>query len=104
MSVEIDIKKDTIIGGRTGRATIGTSAVQIADKAECISGIEIRADTNNTGVIYVGYKNTVTADADDQTDGFPLYATDSKHFPVESPDKLWLIASAVSQKVWWDAK
>lgn len=104
MSTEVDVIKDTIEGGRTGSATVGTSAQQLTDKAECKSGVEIRADTGNTGVIYVGYRNTVTADSDPQTDGFPLYAKDSKHFPVSSPDKLWVIASAVSQKYFWDAK
>jgi len=100
----VNLIKDTIPGGRSGSTAIGTTAVQVADSGECFSGIEIRADSGNTDVIYVGYNSSVTAGTAGQSDGFPLQAGDSKSWPVESPNKLWLISGDVSQKVFWDAK
>lgn len=105
----VNILRDSIPSelsrGRTGRKTVGTTAVQITTStAELFSGIHIRAAGSNTGTIYVGFSNAVTADSADATDGFPLNANDGLYLPVSLGSEVWIIASAASQKFFWLAK
>ena len=78
----------------TGRkSSIGTSAVQLTTATTHNSrGVQIVANSTNTAVVYVGI-STVTADAADGTDGFPLAAGESIVIPVIDPSTVYLIAS-----------
>lgn len=91
-------------GFRTGRKTIGISAAQLVDEDIITEkGVLITAATGNSGVIYVGDRSTVTADGDDDTDGFPLVAGASITVPVTNAKHIYVIGSAASQKLWWTA-
>jgi hypothetical protein len=81
----------------TGRkSSIGTSAVQLTTATTHNSrGVQIVANSTNTAVVYVG-TSTVTADAADGTDGFPLAAGESIVIPVIDPSTVYLIASTGS--------
>lgn len=62
-------------------------------------GVSIKADTDNTGVVYVGGAG-VTAGTADATDGYPLYAGESHVWYVQYANLLRVIASAASQKIY----
>lgn len=91
------------------KSSISTSAVQLsASTAPLEYGIEVKAAAGNSGTVYVGSSNAVTADAADATDGFPLAAGDQVFIPRAFADgkplslsSVWLIGSAASQKVFF---
>ena len=66
-------------------------------------GVTVRADPANTGVVYVGLDNAITAGTTDATDGFPLQAGESITLPVANSNQLWVIGSAVNQIVYYVA-
>ncbi len=85
------------------KSSVGTSAVQLtAAIAHLGKGVQIKADAANSGTVYVG-GSTVTADAADATDGFPLSAGEGLLVPVDDPSKVYLIGSAAGQKVFFFA-
>jgi hypothetical protein len=88
----------------TGRKTVGTSAVQIYDANSyevADHGIQVYAADDNADRVYVGSNNSVTADSNDDTDGFPLDAGNSILVPIRRPLDLWAISGTAGQKVWW---
>lgn len=64
-------------------------------------GVMIKADRTNTGVVYVGKANTVTAGTTDATDGWPLDPGEAATFDVNNPNLLYVIGSANNQVVYW---
>ena len=59
------------------KSSIGTSAVQLTTTTvKSNQGVQVLADSDNDGTIYVG-SSTVTADGADATTGFPLAAGQS---------------------------
>ena len=83
----------------TGQDVIGTSAVQLASAdPELFTGVILKADVANAGIIYVGFSDGVLT-----TTGYPLNAGDELPIPVRRIKKIWLIASAVSQDIAWFA-
>jgi len=86
------------------KSSIGTSAVQMkSSSVPCNNGVMIKASSTNTGIVYVGSSNAVTANTSDTTDGLPLSANDGIVITVDNANDIWLIASAASQKVFWIA-
>ncbi len=85
-----------------GHTAVGTSAVQLTtDGHKFLRGIIIKADTNNTGVIFVGTTSGVTANTNSETGGFPLSAGDAFEVPAEDPSNIHLISDTASQDVAW---
>jgi hypothetical protein len=64
-------------------------------------GVQLRAGSGNTGVVYVGSSSGVTADVADATDGFPLSPGDGVLIKVDDANKVFLIASAAGQKIFF---
>ncbi len=98
------ILEDRAVQFWTGRkSNIGTSQVQLTTTTRDLSrGVRIKAAAGNSGTVYVG--NTgVTAGAADATDGFPLAVGDELPVKIDDPTKVYLIASAAGQKVFWFA-
>ena len=81
----------------TGRkSSIGTTAVQLTTAVTHANrGVQIVADASNSSTIYVGLA-TVTTDAADSTDGFPLSAGESVVIPVINPSTVYVIAASGS--------
>lgn len=79
----------------TNQVTVGTTAVQV-DVAGFtdIQGVTLKAISTNTGIVYFGQAGSVTV-----SNGYELTAGQSILVPVNNADQLWVIASAVSQKV-----
>lgn len=89
---------------RTGRkSSISTTSAQLTTITESGQrGIQITADSTNAGIVYVGEASTVTADAADGTDGYPIAAGDTIVIPTLRADELYVIASTgTTNKVWW---
>ncbi len=84
-------------------ARLALRAVQLVSAASHLTkGVQIKAPETNSGVVYVGASG-VTADSADATDGFPLSPGEGLFVPVDDPSKLYVIASAAGQKVFWFA-
>ena len=80
----------------TGRkSSIGTSAVQLTTSTHVSRGIQVIADSTNSVIVYVGL-STVTANAADATDGFPLAAGESIVIPVIDPSLVYVRAPSGS--------
>ena len=88
----------------TGRkSSIGTTALQLTTTSHASRGVQVIADSTNAVKIYVGL-STVTTDAADGTDGFPLAAGDSIVIPVSDPSLVYVRApSGTSSKVFFIA-
>lgn len=83
------------------KSSIGTSAVQLtATSIDCLRGVVIKAANANTGTLYVG-NSDVTADSADATDGFELGSGESAFVEIDDVSKVYVIASAASQKAFW---
>ena len=78
----------------SGQKTVGTSAVSLGASALLTTGVYVRAMSANTGVVYVGKDNTVTAST-----GYYLAAGDSVFVSINDLTKVFLIASAAAQGV-----
>lgn len=63
-------------------------------------GVQLKAANSNTAVIFVG-NSDVTAGTQESTDGFPLEPGEALFLPVDSPHKVYLIASAANQGLYW---
>ncbi len=94
----VDIAKDVIRSpGQTGRLTVGTSVVRITTvPVELFTGVNIRASGNNTGIIYIGFLDSLTT-----SNGFPLNANDGISVPVPTLNLIYLISDTVSQNIFW---
>jgi hypothetical protein len=98
------IGDETVDSFQHGRKSgVGTTAVALTTTSvTATKGVQLRAADANTGVVYVG-KSTVTTDSADATDGYPLAAGESLFVPVDDASKIYLRATAASQKVFWFA-
>ncbi len=73
----------------------------------CQNGVYIKAAPGNSGVVYVGFANTVTAGTAADTDGYPLSAGQER---LVSPGEvlnqdcynIWVIGSAANQAVFFE--
>jgi hypothetical protein len=76
------------------------------------TGVQLKADIGNSGTIFVGYANTVTAGTNGATDGMQLSAGNSYFVPAIKiqdagggpPDaqNIWIIGSTTGPKVYFD--
>lgn len=86
-------------GSKSG---IGTSAVQLTTTSSSArQGVLVKAGADNAGRIYPGTSSSVTANSNDDTDGFELSAGDSVVVEVDDPSKIFIIGSAADQKAFW---
>ena len=87
----------------TGRkSSIGTTAAQLTTThVHAKRGVQIVADSGNSVAVYIGI-STVTTDAADATDGFPLAAGESVVVPVIDQTTIYVrAASGSSSKVFF---
>lgn len=93
-------------GAKSG---IGTEVTQITENIEEIDvpidldihGVEIIADDDNTGSVYVGINSDITAGTDDNTDGIRLKAGNSIYISTDNLNKVYLIGSGSNQKIYY---
>lgn len=85
-------------GSKSG---ITTAAVPIvATKTICKRGVQVKADSANAGIVYIG-NSDVTNGSADATDGFPLSAGQGLFVPAQDAATVYVVASAATQKVYW---
>jgi|GEM_PF-1767258 len=96
------IGDETVNSFRHGRKSgIGAAVAPLTAAAVLATkGVQLRAADANSGVVYVG-QSTLTADTADATDGYPLAAGETLFVPVNDASKIFLRATAESQKVFW---
>lgn len=86
------------------KSSIGATAVALSSAAiTAFKGVLIKAAPNNSGIVYVGNSDAVTADGADGTTGFPLAAGESLFVEKEAAGSVYLIGSATGQKVFFIA-
>jgi len=80
---------------------VDTSAeVLTSTDFDTTQGVIITADVDNSGIVYIG-NSDVDAGATDATSGLPLSAGESLFFSANNPSSIFVIGSAVNQKVYW---
>jgi hypothetical protein len=80
----------------TGGTTVGTGEVQLTSTTmDCRRGILIKAKADNAGTVYIGLTGVLT------TTGFELSAKESVVIPHLRASEIYVIASEVSQYVYW---
>lgn len=86
---------------------VGTTAIPLVAYSVGKS-LVLKAAPGNAGVIYFGYTSAVTADTAAATDGVPLTAGNMVELQPyrcgNTSDGVFVIASAVSQKLFYDAR
>jgi hypothetical protein len=83
------------------KSSVGTSVVPLTTVGgKAARGVQVKAAVSNTGTVYVG-NSDVTADSADATDGFPLAPGDGLFLPIDDPTRVYLVASAAGQKVFF---
>ena len=81
---------------------VDTSAEQLTSNAQPLyRGILVKADAENTGIVYIGDGTSVTAGDTDATDGFPLSAGESIFLEITLANQIYVIASATNQKLYF---
>lgn len=80
-----------------GQIVVGAAAAQMHPAGQAVQqGVIVQAHPNNTGIVYVGNSNAVTA-----ANGFPLAAGASVTLPIPNTNQVWLIGSAAGQTAAW---
>jgi len=105
MSSTVDIVNEVVPEFSHGNADVGTSEAPLLTSvtSEVHKGVMLRApgagdDTPNTAVVYVG-RTRLTADANNDTGGWPIPPGDSVTIPLIDPKKLFTISGSISQKL-----
>jgi hypothetical protein len=99
--LELNLHSDVVKGFYHGKAMVATAAAQVmSGKPYAIKGIKFKASPTNSGIIYIG-KAWVTAGTFAASDGFPLSPGEEVFFPVEDVSKVYAIASAASQALFY---
>ena len=80
---------------------VDTSAeVLTATDFDTTQGVIITADSDNSGTVFIG-NSDVDAGSTDATSGIPISAGESIFFSASNPNVIYVIGSAVNQKVYW---
>jgi len=80
---------------------VDTSAeVLTSTDFDTTQGVIITADSDNSGTVFIG-NSDVDAGSTDATSGIPITAGESIFFSASNPNVIYVIGSAVNQKVYW---
>ena len=83
----------------TGSLVVGTTALQLSTEPSSLK-VLVKAALANTGIVYIG-KLWVTANTTSATDGYELTAGTFIELELWDPSELYVIASAITQKVFF---
>ncbi len=102
MSLPTNLHEDIVPDFHHGRTVIGASAAPIiaVNVSDAVKGVQLKAGPTNTGIIYVG-KYWVTAGNAVATDGMFLSAGEGFFIPTKDLSRVYAIASAASQDLYW---
>ncbi len=66
------------------------------------SGILLYSDLNNTDTLWVGYSSSITANQDNDMDGFPIFPVNTLELELAKPTELFIRSTSLSaQKIWF---
>ena len=103
MTKTVDLMEDLSPEFWTGSLAVGAAAVQLLpQKLAVLKGVQIKCDSTNTGLVYVG-KSGVTAASADSTDGIELAAGEGIFIPIKDVTKIYIISDTAAQEVYWMA-
>ena len=86
-----------------GKGEVTTAAAKIAHTDfVCERGVLIKAATGNSGTVYIGNSDVTNADIGN-TSGFELGSGESMFLEVNNVNKVYAIATADKQSVFWVA-
>jgi hypothetical protein len=87
----------------TGRRVVGTQPVKVDLPGDPSIRSVLFASPLNSVPVFLGPTGSVTADAADVTDGFPVYPGKTFAVVQQVPRiaAVWLVAAAEGQKVWF---
>ncbi len=84
-----------------GHIAVGTSAAQLLDRDLGFkSGIILYASSANVANIWIG-RESVTADADSNTGGFPLVPGSSVELPIAELNSVFGVSTSAAQDLAW---
>lgn len=102
--MEIDreaISVTAIPSFETGRKSSITTAVQLVSTTKRASkGVTVTASTANTVPVYFGFRDTITRDSSDSTDGEPIQPGGAAFIQIDDASKIYVTAAS-SSKVFW---
>lgn len=84
---------------------IGTSAAALQATASTPGHIQIKADSDNTGTIFVAARSNVTTNATAATAGLPLAAGEALLIPSyhqKDASQIYAIGSAAGQNLYYE--
>lgn len=85
-----------------GAETVGTTAAAMTAKANALTrGVQLYCPDDNAGTVYVGNRSAATADAGNDTTGFPIPAGSGVFYPCDDVSDVYLIADQADQKVFF---
>lgn len=85
--------------GDTFELTVGTSAIPLTSRDTPCKGCFLKADDDNTGDIYWGFRPNITAGGG-ATSGYKLRAPQGSDIPIDNLNKIYVIASTANQKIY----
>jgi hypothetical protein len=93
-TVSVDEEPQTT-GQNTGQTTVGTSAIEVITSAQVANvGYLLKSLSTNTGLIYVGFADTVSA-----SNGFELASANDGIFLPLQTCSIWCISDTAAQTV-----
>lgn len=100
MGREVFIGKKRTNKLNTGGATVGTTVSTPFDNSRNLQGgVQVIADSTNTGVVYLGVRDNLTAGTNADTDGFPIGSGESIFMPVDREDEIRARSDAAAQGI-----
>lgn len=67
------------------------------------AGVTVKASVTNTNRVYIGTRSTITPNTNAALDGFEMAAGESVWMPVNDAIKIYVVANASGQRVFWMA-
>jgi hypothetical protein len=80
---------------------VGPEPVQLATSAPCAAGLVVKASAANSGAVYLGPWEEVSAGAGGGNDGFELGPGESVSLELNDARLVWLVADRPEQNICW---
>ena len=102
----MEITKEAVRELFQGHKSVGTTRVKLTELDFTVNkGVLVRCPGTsdpvaNTVPVWIG-GSAVTANSAEGTGGIPILPGDSIFIPIDKPNLLWVVSSAVSQDVAW---
>jgi type 1 fimbria pilin len=89
---------------QTGRRTVTASASKLFSTStaeRCDIGIQIYAGSGNSAPIYLSSNPLITANSNDDTDGYPIAANEKLLITERNPNDIYVVSPTGNQTLWF---